>query len=100
MNNITIDQSLIVNPDSISISSKNTIDISVSMSDISASLFSGSLSISQIKTNATNQKLVLVVGDTESPIGSVYYTPMYTEKINYEAWKIRSDKTFKELGTY
>lgn len=98
MINISIDQSLSTNPDSVALASKKQIDISLSMPDISASL-SGSSLMSQVKTNFTQQNIVLV-GDTSisSSVGNMYYTPVYTEKINYEQWKSRRNTTFNELG--
>jgi hypothetical protein len=83
------------NPDSASISKRETIDISFSLSDVSASLLSAS-----IKTNYNSTGNTIVVPRYETPVpqGQVYYAPMYTEKLNYEQWLKTVNKTFVELN--
>jgi hypothetical protein len=90
------------NPDSGSIQTKNTIDISFSMTELSASkiIMSSSADYAlQLKPNYTTNGLVLEVPRTEGAILSSegYYTPMYTEKINYDQWKLKINKVFLEL---
>jgi hypothetical protein len=99
MIDITIDLSAQENPDKNAIASKQVIDVSLSMTDISASLSSGSLNLSGIKTNYMKQKLIIVTDAAEqNNEGNIYYTPTYTEQINYEVWKTTVNKTFNELG--
>jgi hypothetical protein len=93
------------NPDSGSISQKETIDISFSSTDVTASsansaLLNGMNYTSSIKTNytATGQIVVIPRDPDNIEDGYVYYTPIYTEKINYEVWKQRVNKTFQELN--
>lgn len=82
------------NPDSASIERKNVIDISFSQADATASLQSAS-----IKTNYEGSgQIVVLPRDTENlQPGYVYYTPLYVERINYNVWKSRINKTFEEL---
>lgn len=83
------------NPDSQSIADSTIIGMSVSTFDISASgYFSESIKTSY--TN-TNQMLTIPIGGNTNDSGYVYYTPLYTEKINYEVWKQRVNKNFQEL---
>lgn len=83
------------NPDSASIANKSTIDIGVYDTDISASAYSQS-----IKLNYTNDSIIVQIPEDidEFTDGYRYYTPMYTEKINYDEWKTTVNKTFKELN--
>ena len=83
------------NPDSASIANKQVIDISFSMSDVSSSLVTGSIQPNYTKTGNT-----VIVPRYELPVqdGRVYYTPVYTEKINYDQWLARINKTFVELN--
>lgn len=80
------------NPDKNSIMNKDTIDISVSLTDITASNATESIKLS------TNKSEIEVYVDSEETVGSVYYTPLYTEKINYNVWKRIINKSFTELG--
>ena len=82
------------NSDSASIQRKSVIDISFSQTDATASLLSSSM-----KTNydGTNQIVVLPRDAENLQPGYVYYTPLYVEKINYDVWKTRINKTFEEL---
>ena len=79
------------NPDKLAISKKDTIDISVSNFDISASNYGDTILL-----NFQNNETVVYLDNTTS--GSVYYTPLYTENINYDVWKNRINKSFRELG--
>lgn len=82
------------NPDSASIANKETIDISLSLFEVSASGYNES-----IKTNYTQTELTVVTPrfDGEIVSGNIYYTPIYTEKLNYEVWKSTINKNFEEL---
>ena len=92
------------NPDSGSVISKETIDISFSLTDVTASSAnSGSMNgmsyTSSIKSNytATGQSVVIPRDPDNIQDGYVYYTPIYTEKISYEQWQSRINKNFSEL---
>ena len=80
------------NPDSASISSKEIIDLSISLFDVSASGHSGS-----VVTNYSSTGQVVVVGSS-NPTGSTYYTPIYKEKLDYNVWASRINKNFQELN--
>lgn len=81
----------VTNPDKMAIEKKSLIDISVSTFDISASNYTNTL-----KLNYNNSEIVLL-DDEEVEEFDVYYTPLYTEKINYNVWKTSINKTFQEL---
>lgn len=98
MIDIPVDLSNQISPDHTAIVGKLPIDISLSVSDISASLATGSLPISSIKTGFTQQRIVLVDDNVPTTSGDVYYVPVYIEKISYTEWKSRVNKTFVELG--
>lgn len=92
---MSIIQLNIANPDSASIANKTTIDISFSQTDVTASNSTGS-----IKGNYNNTGIVLITPRYEEiPVttGRVYYTPAYTEQINYQKWLTTINKTFVEL---
>jgi hypothetical protein len=82
------------NPDVPSIKTKSTIDISFTEVDATASGYSAS-----IKTNYDGAAQIVVAGGdpTVGERGTIYYTPLYVEKINYDVWKTRINKTFEEL---
>lgn len=82
------------NPDSASIQRKSVIDISFSQTDATASLVSSSM---KTNYNGANQIVVLPRDEENLQPGYVYYTPLYVEKINYNVWKTRINKTFEEL---
>lgn len=93
------------NPDSASIVNKNTIDISFTLTDVTASSAnSGSLNgmsyTSSIKTNYTTTGQTVIIPRDPNSLGDgyVYYTPIYTEKLNYQVWQQRVNKTFQELN--
>lgn len=82
-----------LNPDSASIVNKEYIDISVSLSDISASGYSES-----VKTNYSATTVILTVPLEENLPNNMYYTPIYKEKIDYGTWLTRINKNFQELN--
>lgn len=81
------------NPDKEAITNKDTINISVSLNDITASNATQSINLNSNKTE------IKVYVDSTETTGSTYYTPVYTEKINYEVWKKIVNKSFTELST-
>lgn len=83
------------NPDSASLAAKRDVDISFSLTDVSASL-----KTQVINTNYVGDNLTIVLPNEDEVIikGSVYYTPIYKEKINYEQWAARINKNFRELN--
>ena len=80
------------NPDSESIAFKQPIDLSISLFDIEAAGETGS-----VQTNYSATAQVVFVDSVESA-GSVYYTPIYKEQINYDEWLKRIDRNFQELN--
>lgn len=80
------------NPDKKAIAEKNTIDIRVSVGDLTASNATES-----VKLNTALSEITVYVDSLESN-GATYYTPLYTEKINYETWKKTVNKSFQELS--
>lgn len=97
MNNKTIAVTAsIENPDTTAILSKNVIDISISNFDISASGYTD-----VVKLNFQETETAVYIENLEQTTavtGSLYYTPIYAEKINYQIWKNRINKSFTELG--
>jgi len=86
----------IPNPDSASVANKQTIDISFSEVDVSASMVTGS-----IKANYNNTGMIILSPRYEEfPVtdGRVYYTPTYTERPSYQQWLTTINKTFVELN--
>jgi hypothetical protein len=95
MNNTTIALTgTTQNPDTASIINKKTIDISVSLADISASNYTGSRSVG---LNYSNTEIQVYVSSSASA-NATYYVPVYAEKINYNIWKQTINKSFQELG--
>lgn len=82
----------IVNPDSESISKKEQIDMSVSLFDVSASGHDGS-----IVTDYANISQTVIIPEPNLVSGSVYYTPLYKEKLDYNVWLTTINKNFEEL---
>ncbi len=82
----------ISNPESESISRKDQIDISLSTFEISASGYLGA-----IKTDYANVSQIVVIPDETIITGSLYYTPIYKEKLDYQTWLSRINKNFEEL---
>jgi hypothetical protein len=81
-----------INPDSSSIAYKDQIDISLSLVDVSASGQSSS-----IYTNYAVTVQTVTVPEPNLLDRSVYYTPIYKEKLNYDVWLNRINKNFDEL---
>lgn len=84
----------IINPDTAPIQQRSRIDISLSNFDISASSY-----IEAVKLNYNETEVVVMDSlDPDSVVtGSLYYTPLYTEKINYNQWVTEINKSFREL---
>ena len=80
------------NPDSASIAEKTQIRMDVSLFDISASMYPNA-----IATNYRVTEQVVTIPIDNLPTTSSYYTPLYTEKLNYEVWLNRVNKNFQEL---
>jgi hypothetical protein len=80
------------NPDSASIANKEQIDISLSIAEVSASGHSGS-----IFTNYSATVQVVTIPEENLLDRSVYYTPIYKEKLDYNVWLSRINKNFEEL---
>ncbi len=79
------------NPDSIAIRNKDTIDISLTEFDVSASNM-------PVKGNYITNIITIhptVTGSLD--VAELYFTPIYAEKINYEQWKVNVNKRFSEL---
>ncbi len=81
------------NPDSASIANKEQIDISLSIAEVSASNHSGS-----IFTNYSATVQVVTIPEENLLDRSVYYTPIYKEKLDYNIWLSRINKNFEELN--
>lgn len=90
---VTLDNE-IKSPDIDSIVLKNTINISYLEFDVSASGYSSSVLPNYTKTGVT---VVVPREEGQKMSGSVYYTPLYSELINYDVWKSRINKNFQEL---
>ena len=85
----------IPNPDSSSVASKSTIDLTPSTNDIVSSSFSSSMKLNYMQDGL----IVEVDGDvTPSEEAYAYYTPLYSEKLYYDEWQVVVDKTFRELN--
>jgi hypothetical protein len=85
---------VVPNPDSISISNKDTVDISFTTTDVSASYYSSSI---QPNYAASGVSVVIPRQNSTVERGNIYYTPIYTEKLSYQEWKSRINKNFLEL---
>ena len=94
MTNHILDLSLNESPDAAAIVAKGVVDISLSISDVSASLMSGSLTVDSITLNPTKQKIVVI----DDGSAGVYFTPIYTERLSYNEWQRTVNKTFEELS--
>lgn len=82
----------IPNPDSESIAKKSQINISLSTFDISASGYYG-----LINTNYARTEQIVTIPEENLITTSSYYTPLYTEKLNYNVWLNTINKNFEEL---
>jgi len=80
------------NPDSASIANKQQIDISLSLAEVTASGHSGS-----IYTNYSNTVQTVTIPEENLLDRSVYYTPIYKEKLDYNVWLRKVNKNFDEL---
>lgn len=80
------------NPDSASIVTKDEVNINISMFDISASGY-----LNKLHTNYSQNELVVTIPEREYTNSSSYYTPIYTEKLNYDVWLTKINKNFQEL---
>lgn len=80
------------NPDALSIQQKTTIDISVSLFDVSASGHPD-----KVRANYTETELMVTIPEQMYTVSSSYYTPIYKEELNYEVWLNRINKNFQEL---
>ena len=94
MTNHILDLSLNESPDAAAIVAKGVVDISLSISDVSASLMSGSLTVDSITLNPTKQKIVVCDDGSDG----VYFTPIHTERLSYTEWQRTVNKTFEELS--
>lgn len=81
-----------VNPDSGSIVNKEQIDISLSLFDVSASGQSAS-----IDTNYSATVQRVTIPEEGLMNRSIYYTPIYKEKLDYNVWLTIINKNFEEL---
>lgn len=86
----------IQNPDISAVKSKNVIDIAISDFDISASSYSDAVNLNYQGTETTI--FIENFEQLNAVTGSLYYTPVYVEKINYDTWKRKINKSFTELG--
>jgi hypothetical protein len=89
--NVTITAS-ISNPDARVISQKKLVDISLNLFDVSASN-----SQNKIMLNFGQTEIIVFDDNLNQTKGDIYFTPLYTEKINYEVWKTTINKSFQEL---
>lgn len=105
-----------VNPDSASIAKKTPADIQLSTIDISGSGYTASmdptLTTKEIKLNYYGNGIVLELdrytgegavnipeGFTKPKVtGTIYYTPIYSEKLNYQTWLNTINRNFQELN--
>lgn len=80
------------NPDALSMKEKTTIDISVSLFDVSASGHPN-----MVRTNYAGTELTVTVPNPTYTVSSSYYSPIYKEELNYDVWLNRINKNFQEL---
>lgn len=80
------------NPYSESIVRKEQIDISISLSEVSASGHKD-----QIQTTYAKDYQVVTIPEQNYLNSSSYYTPIYKEQLNYNVWLTRVNKNFEEL---
>jgi len=81
-----------INPDKKAVKEKDTVDIRVSLTDLTASYATESVKLN----NALSEITVYV--DSLETTGATHYTPVYVEKIDYETWKKTVNKSFLELS--
>lgn len=101
------------NPDKESLSRKDPVSIELTATDISASNYSSSMQKHIILNNFKNGIVVEMdrykdVHSGELPdipqgfnipevLGTIYYTPIYAEKLNYSSWLATINRNFSEL---
>lgn len=88
------------NPDKESVSSKKVIDISYNINDINIAILSGSDINASIKATEDFSQITVVTPRYESvPVteGRLYFTPLYTEQLDYNTWINTVNKNFFEL---
>jgi hypothetical protein len=82
----------VTNPDSQSILDKTRVNISLSTTDISASM-----QTTGIRTNYSITSQVIFIDSDIDESAKFYYTPIYKEKLDYNVWLSRINKNFEEL---
>jgi hypothetical protein len=80
------------NPDKLAIRNKARIDITLTTTDISASNVQDTIAL-----NFSENEVVTINDGASDTKGDTYFTPLYTEKINYDIWKTTINKSFQEL---
>jgi len=80
------------NADTILAGLKEEIDISLSLPDIAYAGYEGKL-----RTNYTATELLVTIPTDDYINSSSYYTPIYKEELNYDAWLQKINKNFQEL---
>ena len=71
---------------------KSIIDITLNEFDISASNQENS-----VQLNFAKSEIVVFDDDVAETKGDIYFTPIYSEKIDYLTWKSKINKSFQEL---
>ena len=84
------------NPDSLNITFKDQIDISLSLIDVTASAQSQSV-YPNINTNYAGTIQKVIIPEPGLMDNSLYYTPIYKEKLDYKVWLNKVNKNFDEL---
>lgn len=113
---IVIDLSDLENPDGSNLANKTPADIQLNIADISASSYTGSadehsnekfIKLNYYKNGITIQidqyigeGLIEIPEGFDVPVvnGTMYYTPLYTEKLNYDTWLTTINRNFQELN--
>lgn len=88
------------NPDKESISNKQVIDISYNINDTNIAVLSGSSTKASVKVDDTISQITVVTPRYENVSvaeGRVYFTPIYTEQLDYDTWIKTVNKNFFEL---
>lgn len=110
---IVVDLSQYPNPDRESLIRKDPVSIELTATDISASNYSSSMEKHIILNNYKNGIVVemdrykdvhsgqlssIPQGFTVPKVlGTIYYTPIYKEKLNYNSWLATINRNFSEL---
>lgn len=109
---IVINLSDKTNPDKNSISAKRPSNVELSAADITSSNFTPMSSSQFIKLNYANNGVTIQIDryagegfdglpdgfSIPKTLGTIYYTPLYTEKIDYKTWLNTVNKNFSELN--